>query len=1229
MTHLATTALFDTGATNFIAEDVALKLNPSRSLFMPHHNIIELGNRSTMTADHVMRLLITLEPIPNYPSQSITITAIITPTLPFPVIIGNTAIHNWNLYPWLANSNTKQRAMEQTPLARMLQRPKKIAPSDQDTASVTSAFTQAEWRRIDGIDHIDDDIDDCPPSTFPLTLEQDITALPSTPITFARLTAANLHQLSAESNRLVEPDDYHDGDSSLDDITLFNPNEDDEIPSQPRRTIGSSPYDDWPTQQDQPTPTNEPTSEDYSTAPAAEVADFEKTFKALIHPALTAAERKRIATVLFKHRKRFSDQVHPDGAKVPPMDLKLKPGVEIPKALRGRARKVAKIIDDEVHETCRKNILLGIISEVSSADIYSQVLIVQRKTIGPDGETVTKSRFCIDYRHLNLITETYHFPLPLIDDLIRALAGNTVFSSLDLTQGFHQCKLTKNAARLTAFMTSRGMFQYERVPFGLTGGPAYFQAMIQNHVLKGLAPSICMVYIDDIIIFGRDHEEHARNLATVLQRLGEFNITIKPGKSLFGSPEVNYLGHTVNKEGVSISQHRKMHITKMRQPHSISELHSFIGVANFLRQYIKQFASIAAPLYAKIASKKRPSSKVDWDFESQQAYDTLKKAIEDAPLLKFLQDEGDVVLFTDASDIALGGHLVQYIDGTPNTICFVSKKFTDVQTRWSTTEKELYAIVYCVLKLRAMLGGRKFTVRTDHQTLTHWNSINDTPKVYRWKQRLLEFDFDVIHIEGKDNCIADALSRLCFGTTITEDSQSTPSSPTPSSNRSATSTSVTTSDSEADSPHDSRQQYLDIIAKYHNDFVGHTNTLQRLRHDGHDWHGITAMVKSYISRCDACQLVNPHTKPRRGVHFTLVTPRPFQRCYIDTMGPRDGDPTYRYIVVFVDAMSRFVRLFPVVDVSASIFARVLETYILQTPKCETFYFDNHGQFNNTLVNQVLTKFGKEELNSTPYSHQENGLVERTIESVQLHFERWRLHHPDEPWSTFLPYCERILCSTPIQGTNYTPIEIVYGSIAKDSTTNLPTVTDYVTHVDQTRAIAISNHDSKLDAHVSKIDQHNRQKQSSPLSPGTKVMITNMTKTKSFSSLRNTGPFTVIRQTGNTVYVSDLEHTGIERPVNIKRCKVLTPDFPTTTTHRPLNFFEVEKILSHRITSKGNLIVTVQWTGFEETSEENISTNPSIRRTEAFYNYCNNNSQLQKFITGIVLFRPQDVKHSNS
>ena len=1337
--YTATIAFIDTGASNFISEALALRLDPTRAFFQHSPAIVELGDKTTFETKYIINIYNTLEPLkPSDPLTTIHFTAIVSPKIPYDLIIGNSTVHTWDLYKWLQRANADSLLLPSpkpapTALARMLRRPPKaikpkasIAPTVSpapstapSTASITSAFHDANFKRIDGVDFIDPEIDDCPPDTFPPDLVDDLSDYDTDSVisdrshpdidpasddeptyaptaSYTPLTQANLASFERQHRPGTRVDnDYFDGDSELDKMSFFEQHPNDaKAPTTRLHYARPSPYEPPPVRyapsssqaRQRPNPfssdVDDPSSssdddehrdkrqrkmrrknwspddddaasvasdlfdhDDPSTASPEELAEFETKFKPLLYPHLSASEYDRLYKVLYRLRKRFSDKIDPRGAFVPPMDVNLRRHVEIPKSLRGRARHVATIIDDEIHETVRKLVLLGIVEEIHTAELYSQVLIVRKKTIDSSGNVVVKNRFCIDYRHLNLITDTYNWPLPLIDDLIRSLGGNCVFSTLDLTMGFHQCKLTRKARRLTAFMTSKGMFQYKRVPFGLTGGPAYFQRIVQDYVLKGLVPTRCLVYIDDVIVFGKNHEEHAQNLEAVLQRFKDHNITVKPGKCLFGSPEVAYLGHSIDKDGISISTTRKKHVGEMRMPDTISELHSFVGLANFFRPHVARFAHMTAPLYEHISSKKRGSSKVPWTAASEIAWKTLRQAIVDAPILKFLQQEGDIVLYTDASNLALGGHLVQYVDGQPNTICFVSKKFTDVQSRWSTTEQELFAIVYCVLKLRALLGGRYFTVRTDHKTLTFWHSVNDTPKVYRWKQRLSEFDFDIKHIDGKDNCVADALSRLCIASATNVTKRVDPyasflesvelSAPTETTARaipdmddsssvasaSTTATSTMSTDSAPPDPVTAADRQA-IITSFHNDTVGHTSTLQRLRHAGHNWRGITTDVRSHIARCSQCQLVNPNPKPAHGHRFVLTETAPYQRFYVDTMGPRDGDDQFAYIVVFIDGMSRYCRLFPVARVDGPSFARVLEQFLCQVPVAREVFFDNHGQFNNTEVDAVLARHGlpttADNVNSTPYSHEENGLVERAIGSIQRHYERWRLTHPKDNWRDYLPNVEHIMNSAIIPGTNHTPFELVFGSRAANvAQLQIP---DAVQATDKRIDSITAEHDVSLSAHQRSVDDANDKRKLKQFVSGSKILITNPKKTKSFASSRYLGPFTVMRQEGNTVYYADLVQSGIIRSANVSRIKRLDPTYVAPSQNPKTTFFDVERIIGHRFTSHGNLVVRVKWTDQDDHTEENTLQNPSIRRTLPFLQYCTiEHPELSSHAQGIVAF----------
>jgi hypothetical protein len=1235
--------------------------------------------------------------------MTISLNAIVAPFITFDLIIGNTSIHEWNLYHVIRSANAKKK---RTTLSRLLAHPPQYESAKptrnslddrSDAESIDSTTSQhcLDLARADGIvdstKDYDTDVDDDPPDSFPDTDTilsyasalskanlQDSNSLSGDSVESQytsddekilhprsnsqrqqRLTAHNLAILQQQyRTRDTETESRStDGLSELDAMSLFADdvqynktrdelNQQDTSDSDDDSSTSRSTHNEKMDKSDEDARSF--TSEDFDKEPSVNDEEFTKAFSPMLYPHLSDDAYNRMMKVLYRHKSRFSEYVHPRGADVPPMEINFKPNKDIPRQLFARPRRMATIIDDEIHETVRKLILLDMVEEIKTAQFYSQVLVVKKKQM--DGST--KSRFCIDYRHINLIIDTYRWPLPLIDDLIRRLGGNAVFSTLDLTQGFHQCKLSKKARKFTAFITSRGLYQYKRVPFGLSGGPSYFQHIIQNVVLRGLVPSACLVYIDDVIVFGKDEKEHAENLGKVLARFEKHRVTCKPSKCKFHFPEVGYLGHVISSEGVTLSDERRKHIANIREPTIVSELHSFLGLVNFFRDHIKNFSKLSGPLYKYLKRSKR--SKIPWREDDRTSFRLLKQAVVDAPILRYMREEGDIVLFTDASDMALGGHLVQYINDVPNTICFVSKKFNDTQTRWSTTEKELYAIVYSVLKLRAMLGGRQFTVRTDHKTLTHWYSENDTPKVYRWKQRLLEFTFDIVHVVGEVNCVADALSRLCIGNARPAKKSSianlpkapsvdiyTESRPVSQTIRSRTSgnalkakqprrvSKITT----VCTPLRVRevlpergtipQDREDTIRQFHNDFAGHSNTLKRLQHAGHKWKYMREHVDSFIRLCPACQLINSNTRPAAGQHFTVLKSRPFQTVYIDSIVNLTGDPNYSHIVVFICGMSRFVRLFHVKDLTSENFKNALITYLNQYHP-EKLFWDNHGQFNNSLIDDVLQDFGISKESSAPYSHQENSLVERSIQSIRAHFSKWQIGHPTEHWSTFTSYCESIMNSQLIPDMQYTPFEVVYGTSFKNRHQTPTTIEQHVNELDIFSETVVTKAHDIIRKKNDKNTQHNDSVKPHRYAAGARVLVKNFKHKKQFNSPLWKGPFTVVRVDGDHLILADLLRTGIARPVHVKHVKPLSDECNLDEMNANTGteeFFEVEAITSHHISTRGAVTVTVKWAGYPDTTDELLSKNPSIKRTEAFVRYAKSVPELRYLTDNIEVFEP--------
>jgi hypothetical protein len=378
-------------------------------------------------------------------------------------------------------------------------------------------------------------------------------------------------------------------------------------------------------------------------------------------------------------------------------------------------------------------------------------------------------------------------------------------------------------------------------------------------------------------------------------------------------------------------------------------------------------------------------------------------------------------------------------------------------------------------------------------------------------------------------------------------------------------------------------------------------------------------AEDFIKRCVTCQLNNYNTHPFKGKRFLLVASRPFERVTIDAIGKLEGDDSYSYIVVFICNMSRFVRLYVVKSLKARLFLPILEQYVLQFQP-ENLFYHNHGQFNNSGVDKLAKAFGIPIGNPAAYSHEENGMVEAANKTVRRHFLKWFAPNPREPWHSYLPYVERIMCDSRVPGLDHTPNDIVLGrSFARRARLNI-SADEYVKELSEHTQAILGCHQRHLKVRQDIVAKENALKNDVVLDPGMLVLITNPTRTKQINSagMPNTGPFTVLKQDGNTVSIADRSRSGLVRQVHISRVKIFVPP----ADYRPdqsvnADFYQVEKITGHRFTKKNNLKVTFKWQDSDELTEETLSSNPSIRRTLAFHAYCQEHKDLLHYTHNIV------------
>ena len=396
----------------------------------------------------------------------------------------------------------------------------------------------------------------------------------------------------------------------------------------------------------------------------------------------------------------------------------------------------------------------GVISP-SCSPYASPVILVPKKQDPQTGQM--DYRLCIDYRRLNSITTKNAAPLPNIADVLDSLEGSTVYSCLDLRQGFWQIPVAEEDRHKTAFITHKGLFEFNKVAFGLCNAPSAF-VQLMNAALGDAQYNHVIAYLDDVVIHSKDLESHLEHLQDVFRRFEEAGLRLKMSKCQFLKPEVSFLGHIVSQKGIHVSPEKIEAISNLDPPTNVRGVRGFLGMCSYYRKFLPHFADIARPL----TNLTKKQEKFKWSKECQNAFDELKHGLSTAPVLSFPSPERPFIVHTDASAFAIGAVLSQ-MDATgekEQVVQYLSHKLSEQQCRWSASERECFAIVYALGKFRPYLLGSKFTLYTDHKPLSSlFVSSMKNARIQRWSVMLSEYDFEIKHKAGTKMVQADFLSR--------------------------------------------------------------------------------------------------------------------------------------------------------------------------------------------------------------------------------------------------------------------------------------------------------------------------------------------------------------------------------------------------------------------------------------------------------------------------------------
>jgi hypothetical protein len=416
------------------------------------------------------------------------------------------------------------------------------------------------------------------------------------------------------------------------------------------------------------------------------------------------------------------------------------------KPIKQRAYRLPYAQQENVDKLIEEMFQNKIISKSNSP--WASPIVIVKKSDGSD-------RFCVDYRKLNGITIKDSYPVPLIQEILDGLMGDSWFSTVDLSSGYWQQGLDEESQPKSAFISHKGLWQWNVLPFGLSNAVSAFQRMMEE-VLEGVANS--MPYIDDILTHSKTFESHLVDLEAMFKRIEQANLKLKPSKCSFAMRETKFLGFDIDEKGIRPCKEKFKAMKEYPVPKNAKQTKRFLGMSSYYRKFIPNYSKITEPINRLL----KKNCKFIWSEECERNFQLLKSLLINPPILVYPNFAKKFIVTTDASGVGLGAVLSQIgDDGLEHPICYASRLLNVAEKNYSATELECLGIVWAIDHFRPYLYGRAFLVKTDHNPLVYLNNTkNKSSRVCRWRLQLSEYKYEIEYKKGVLNTNADALSRV-------------------------------------------------------------------------------------------------------------------------------------------------------------------------------------------------------------------------------------------------------------------------------------------------------------------------------------------------------------------------------------------------------------------------------------------------------------------------------------
>ena len=714
------------------------------------------------------------------------------------------------------------------------------------------------------------------------------------------------------------------------------------------------------------------------------------------------------------------------------------------------------VVDDQVNQLLEK----GLIKETDSP-WSSPVVLVKKKS----GEW----RFCVDYRKLNDCTVKDAYPLPRIDDIIDSLQGQQYFSTLDLTSGYWQVEMDEGSSEKTASSVPGGHYSWTVLPFGLCNAVGTFQRLM-SRVLAGQIGKRVFAYLDDVLVAGVSLEDHLELLRGVFEAFRKANLKLNIKKCMFVQDSVEFLGFTVDKDGIRPSSEKVRAVLDYEKPRNVEELRRFVGLISYYRRFISGAMDIIAPL-TRLLQK---DTKWLWDERCENSFEELKRQLSQAPLLHYPDFSIPFIMYCDASDKGVGVVLCQKDDAENEAvIAYGSKTFTKSELNWTVTEKEAYALVWGLTHFHAYVYGNRTIVYSDHRALQWLRSFKTpTGKLARWILRLEEYSYEVVHKPGKLMSHVDALSRqpvvnaiFVNGFWSEEDfvaAQREDKEISEVKNWVIEGRKPTEISKEADNTlktlyaifdklivkdqllyrewldskgEEVRQVVvpellrMEVLRKVH-DSLGHRGVKKTFAaiQDRFYWPRFYRDVELFINGCEVCLRNKVVPRPRWPLKPIEIIPVPFYMIGMDIVGPmKTTSRNNKYILTVIDYYTKFGEAVPLQDNQKSeTICRVLEEIFSRHGMPTILLTDQGSNMESHVVAAVCKMFGLEKKHTSAYHPQCDGLVEKFNGTLKT-LLRMRLNRDrNSEWDEHLNFALLAYRVTKSESTGVSPFELLYG-----------------------------------------------------------------------------------------------------------------------------------------------------------------------------------------------------------